>query len=280
MNHWLVTLTAHLTAQAWIIGGFRHAEWFDTLEGRQLFAQWSLLRASLALLPSPFIRHQLDALILRHRTLDLRLARLRPDAVIEIGAGLSPRGVAYAEHHRGVDYVEIDLPDIVELKRRLMRHRDVPDNYRQIGADVERVAFEEILEGERLRRARLVVISEGLMPYLPPAVQRQTWRELAHLTRQARFGAYLLDMYPLERLQRDPLGSACLLGSLSLFTQSAIAANLFDSARQVAEELRTCGFARITHVTPDTLPTGFCGPLPWLLIDARPQADRNARSGA
>ncbi len=267
-NHPLLALTAHMTAQAWIIGGFNHADWFDTREGRQLFAQWSAVRTMTAFMPSPFLRHQIDALILRHRTLDRRLEALRPEIVIELGAGLSPRGVAYAERHRAVRYLEFDLDAIVNLKRKLIAGHHPPANFRLVAGDLTSPSFDDAIRDEPLRDARVVVISEGVMPYLPPQAQRTAWRRLADLLEPVRFGAYLLDMYSLERLAIDPVGSTWLLTALSLFTHTAIGSNLFASDQQVCEALQTCGFPEVKTLEPPPLPTGFDGPLPWLLLEA------------
>lgn len=273
-NHPLLALTAHMTAQAWIIGGFNHADWFDTREGRQLFAQWSALRTMTAFMPSPFLRHQIDALILRHRTLDRRLEVLQPDVVIELGAGLSPRGIDYAERHRAVRYLEFDLDEIVSLKRRLVAGHHPPANFRLVPGDLTSPSFDEAIREEPLRDARAVVISEGVMPYLPPQAQRATWRRLAALLGPVRFGAYLLDMYSLERLGIDPVGSTWLLTALSLFTRTAIGSNLFASDRQVCEALKACGFPEVETLEPPPLPTGFDGPLPWLLVEAHTAAPK------
>lgn len=264
------TLLAHLTAQAWIRAGFRHADWFDTWQGRQMFAAWCGVRAWLAPLPSPFIRRQLASLILRHRTLDKRLSELAPDFVIEVGAGLSPRGVGYTEDHPDATYLELDLPEMICEKRALLRAKRLPPNYRLATMDVVSPKFRHCVPERTLKHQRLVIISEGVMPYLSLDAQRTAWRNIATLAHKASDAAYLLDMYPRDRLNIDPLGTELELGALSIFTQTPIAENLFDCVETLFDELHACGFNTVRTLPPTQLTERGDSRQPWVLLEARP----------
>jgi len=266
------------------MGHFPHADWFDTWEGRQVFASWCALRALLAPLPSPFIHHQLGGLIRRHRTVDNRLDALAPQVVVEIGAGLSARGIAYAERHAAVTYVEIDLHNVVVAKRRCLRGKYLPANYRLVAGDILQPALADCLPACLIKDKSLVVITEGLMPYLSLEAQRRAWRNVATLMRKAAHSIYLLDMYPRDRLDADPLGSELMLSALSLFTGTPIADHLLPTVQSIVDELHACGFATVHAVEPGN--AACPGPAqPWLLLEARtgrlrlPQGTRRGGPG-
>lgn len=264
------TLLAHLTAQAWIRAGFCHADWFDTWQGRQMFVAWSAMRAWLAPLPSPFIHHQLDCLILRHRTLDRRLRALAPDFVIEVGAGLSPRGIAYAEDHPRATYLELDLREVVREKRSLLRTRHLPGNYRLGTGDLLSTDFRHCVSKRALENQNLAVITEGVMPYLERDAQRTAWRNVAALARKAADASYLLDMYPRDQLDIDPLGTELTVGALSIFTHTPIAENLFDSTDALVDELCGCGFSAVKTLPPAILTERENVQQPWVMLEAMP----------
>src|SRR5690242_2718763 len=116
-----ISPTAHYTGYIWFANGQSH-EAFATPTGRRLYR---LLRgpnrAARAIgLPS------LDGILLaRHRLIDLLLARTidagEIGQVIEIAAGLSPRGWRFRTRYGDrLTYVEADLPGMIDQKRRIL----------------------------------------------------------------------------------------------------------------------------------------------------------------
>ena len=200
--------------------------------------------------------------------MERRLEGLAPQVVVEIGAGLSARGIAYAERHADVTYVEIDLHEVVVAKRRCLRGKYLPANYRLVVGDVLQRAVADCLPACLIKNKRLVVITEGLMPYLPLQAQRRAWRNVAALMHKAGDSVYLFDMYPRDRLDADPLGSELMLSALSLFTGTPIAEHLLPTVQSIVDELHACGFATVHEAEPGDAERGET-PQPWLLLEAQ-----------
>lgn len=161
--------TAHYTAYAWHVLGLPYAEHFATPLGRRLFQAYGLLElpGKLRGRPSKLLR----TLHNRHALIDAELERLRPDVVVELGAGLSRRGLTFALEH-GVRYVELDLPHVAAFKRQLLAER-VPaavrtragDRLRVLDADILSPGFGALLAGHLMGAARPVVVAEGVVGY-------------------------------------------------------------------------------------------------------------------
>ena len=74
-------------------------------------------------------------LLARHRAIDCLLEqaieRHGVTQVIEVAAGLSPRGWRFSRRYgSGLTYVEADLPDMAERKRRALERIGAPDHLR------------------------------------------------------------------------------------------------------------------------------------------------------
>ncbi|MBZ0302654.1 MAG: class I SAM-dependent methyltransferase [Anaerolineae bacterium] len=88
--------------------------------------------------------------------------------IVEIGAGFSARGLLLAHALPRVQFIEIDLPDVIaEKQKRLQRSSliTIPANLSWIGADLGAQALGDVLGAQKVH----VVIAEGLNPYFAPA---------------------------------------------------------------------------------------------------------------
>ncbi|GIL14535.1 MAG: hypothetical protein BroJett038_32550 [Chloroflexota bacterium] len=84
--------------------------------------------------------------------------------IVEIAAGLSPRGLRLAQELPQAQVIEIDLPDVVRDKQqRLERAKDVtiPPNIQWLTADLGTTPLSKVLDGRQVD----VVAAEGLLPY-------------------------------------------------------------------------------------------------------------------
>ena len=89
-----------------------------------------------------------------------------PDAIVlHLGCGLDSR-VFRVDPPAAVSWFDVDLPEVIELRRRLYPARD--DGYRLIGASVTDLGW--LREMPRDRPA--MVVAEGLMPYLAARTRR------------------------------------------------------------------------------------------------------------
>ena len=106
--HRHISFTAHYTGYMWYLLGLSH-EQLTTHKGKQLV---SLLQP-LELFSEKFIGHSIrSSLKLRHGLIDQRihhLIKLHPNLqIVEIAAGLSPRGWRFRKQYPAITYIEID----------------------------------------------------------------------------------------------------------------------------------------------------------------------------
>jgi O-methyltransferase involved in polyketide biosynthesis len=114
--------------------------------------------------------------------------------VVDLGCGLDTR-VARCAPPVGIDWYDVDFPEVIELRRRYL-----PDRSHLVAADVTEPGWVQLLPDDR----PAVVVAEGLLPFLPgttfPAmIRRLTTRlpagELA-LNGYTRFAAWAMKYHP------------------------------------------------------------------------------------
>ena len=113
-----ISPTAHYTGYVWARNGLSTPE-LETAVGRLSFASMQPAAALSRLLGGPTLE---QFLLARHRLIDHVLeeaiAAGRVSQVLEIAAGMSPRGWRFAGRHGdAVTYVEADLPAMAARKR-------------------------------------------------------------------------------------------------------------------------------------------------------------------
>ncbi|HAJ42199.1 MAG TPA: methyltransferase, partial [Alcanivorax sp.] len=164
-----ISFTALYTGQVWVRNGLSEP-FFQTRSGALLYGAMSPMEALGKRVLGGNIR---TFLLQRHHLIDARLEALieqHPDLqVVEIACGLSPRGCRFRQRFPSITYVEADLPDMADRKRRLLAakgflsatHRVAPVN---ILAEDGPDSVAALLDG--LDPARPVaVITEGLINY-------------------------------------------------------------------------------------------------------------------
>ncbi|NDJ53903.1 MAG: hypothetical protein GYB68_12585 [Chloroflexi bacterium] len=87
-----------------------------------------------------------------------------PTTIVEVAAGFSPRGLELAFELPEVQVIEVDLPDVVQDKRRRLRALDLPPNITWKEADLGQVTLASLLEGQQVS----AIVAEGLLPYFEP----------------------------------------------------------------------------------------------------------------
>jgi O-methyltransferase involved in polyketide biosynthesis len=192
--------TAHYTGYVWARNGLSHRE-LATTEGRILFDSLQPAMLASRALGGPTLE---EYLLARHRAIDALLERaIERDGVgqvIEVAAGLSPRGWRFIQRYgERLVYVEADLPEMAERKRAALermgslsdRHRvrDV-DALRDDGPGSLAAVFAELDE-----RAGLAIITEGLLGYLPPDAVAGMWRRFATGLGRFSTGRYISDVH-------------------------------------------------------------------------------------
>src|SRR5436305_1759953 len=165
-----ISPTAHYTGYVWTRNGLSHPE-LQTLEGRVLFESLRPLMGLNSALGHASLEQYLLA---RHLGIDLLLARAIEDhgvtQVVELAAGLSARGWRFAHRYERVTYVEADLPDMADRKRRsLARMQVTSPRHRVVEVDAlsqDGPASLDSVTAELDPGRGLAIITEGLLGYL------------------------------------------------------------------------------------------------------------------
>ncbi len=251
--------TAHYTAYAWHRLGLPYAEHFATPRGRRLYwlfrgaGEWVAAASG----RSPLL---VDVLAYRHRTIDAEIARARPDVVVEIGAGLSPRGV-WSVCDAGVErYVEVDLPHMVEAKRA--RLATLPDEARRRcearlaleARDVLSDGFGAWLAGRLAGARRALVNAEGVLGYFDVGERETIVRGVARGLRAAHEGTFLCDLRDRERAVQSGFAVSVLRGAVQVVTRGRGLREDFADAGAVASFFAGCGLHASPVETPGERP--------------------------
>ena len=190
--------TAFYTGEVWRRHGLSHPELART-EGRVLHTLTAPTFTVSRLLGGP----TLDGLLLaRHRVIDelleAEIAAGRVGQVLEVAAGMSPRGWRFTERHPELVYVEADLPDMAARKRDALARIGRPDTHRVV--DLDALADEGPLSLDAVAAdldpaAGLAIITEGLLSYLPRDAVLALWSAFARTIRGFLHGVYLADLH-------------------------------------------------------------------------------------
>ena len=240
--------TAHYTAYVWYRNGLSHPA-LATKRGRLMYSTMRLTRHVYeAVVGMPHIE---ASLLTRHRLIDHLLERAISDEgvtqVLEVAAGLSPRGIRFAERYPDLRYVEADLPNMAAHKRRILGDAGLErENHRVTTVDALTDSGERSLGRVAASHlepmARTAVITEGLLVYLDRHEATGLLGRVADVLLAQGGGVYLSDTY----LERDSYAERRLRARrwmLQLGVRRGIYTPVFESAAQGGELLRSLGFA-------------------------------------
>ena len=256
-----ISPTAHYTGYVWARHHLGDAD-LATLPGRAIFTAGQALLAPLELLGGPTLEHFLLA---RHRImdhlLDEAIASGEVGQVVELAAGLSPRGLELTRRHPDLTYVEVDLPDMAAHKDRLLRAKGAdPARHRATSADVlDDRRFAQVFGGpdSLLDPAHgTAVVSEGLLNYFPREAVLGLWRRTARELRRFPQGRYYSDLHVASRTGR---ADRLFIAGLGVFVRGQVHLHFADVPEAVAA-LRASGFDEaVLHA-----PREYAGALPGM----------------
>jgi O-methyltransferase involved in polyketide biosynthesis len=239
-----ISPTAHYTGHVWRRNDLSHEE-LGTVEGRLLFDALAPAMTMSRVLGGPTLEGMLLA---RHRIIDDLLATAidegRIAQVVEIACGMSPRGWRFAQRYGDrITYVEADLPEMAERKRRALEQiGSLDDRHRVTEIDALRDSGLRSLSSlaSTLDRGRgLAIITEGLLTYFGADDVRAM---LARFARElARFDGslYLADVR-LGGVDRSALERVFQV-ALSSFVQRPVHRH-FEGEAEAEDALRAAGF--------------------------------------
>ena len=230
-----ISPTAHFTGYVW----YRHGLGDPALRtgaGRLLVAAFSPIDRAARWAGGPTLE---DVLLARHHAIDDLLERAIATGgvsqVLELAAGLSPRGLRLARRYGPrLLYLEADLPGMARRKREaLARAADRPDpaHHRVIEldalADGGPSSLEEIAARELDPARGLAIVTEGLVNYFDrPSVERM-WRRFAAVLARHAHGIYLSDLHIEQDLARVR-GARAFTALLSVFARGRVHVHYAD----------------------------------------------------
>jgi O-methyltransferase involved in polyketide biosynthesis len=248
--------TAHYTAYVWHRLGLPHAELFVTPTGRCLF--W-IFRGTLewAAVASPSIPSMTQYLEMRHRGIEAALDGLEPDRIVEIGAGLSRRGVTWALD-RETPYVEVDLPPMIEAKRERLESGGIRvdgSRLRLEPRDILSAPFGDWLCETLTGARRPVVVAEGLLGYFPMDERSRLARTIASALKRAGGGHFVCSLRAKEGGSGVAVMVRTLKAGIRLVTRGRGAREDFADLGAVRRYFDAAGFdgshtVDVAQVTP------------------------------
>lgn len=250
-----VSPTAYATGYFWFRHGMSHPA-FATPQGKKLDRAFRLLTAVTKRLSG----FSLDALMLaRHKGIDAQLAKAiesgKVGQVIEIAAGLSPRGWSFMQRYGDrLRYIETDLPAMAACKREVLEQTgSLSDRHQLIELDALATDGPASLAEVAKRLDPTVgtaIITEGLMNYLDPASARAVWQRIAETLAGFPQGVYFSDAYFNERVQHPAVIAFGAL--LSVFVKRRMHVH-FKSPDDLVNTMKTAGFKRVRAVKTDAI---------------------------
>jgi O-methyltransferase involved in polyketide biosynthesis len=259
-----VSPTAHYTGYVWARNGLSHPA-LASREGRLLFESLRTPMTVSRLLGGPTLEAYLLA---RHRALDALLERAIEEhgvtQVIEVAAGLSPRGWRFSERYGSrLTYIEADLPAMAERKRNALEQMGSLNEHHRVklmdalrddgpGSIVPITSELDPTEG-------LAIITEGLLSYLDRDAVLGLWRRFARELSAFRSGRYLSDVH-LGSADAQPQVRAFRL-VLSAFVRGRVYVH-FSNADEAVAALEQAGFKHASVMPAADIATQGGGEVP------------------
>lgn len=247
-----ISPTAHYTGNVWLQNGLSHPA-FSTLQGQ---AYYYAMRGPLALsnrLGGP----TLDSFLLaRHRLIDLQLEaaieRGEITQIIEVAAGLSPRGWRFVERYRErITYLETDLPGMALRKRRLLDNGglDSPNHHvAGMNALVDDGPDSLATLASALDPTQgTAIITEGLINYFDTETVVAMWQRFARVLSRFPRGLYLSDLHLGSSNQG--MATDLFMKMLSTFVRGQVHLH-FNSDGEACDALREAGFDQAVLFDP------------------------------
>lgn len=246
-KHRHISFTAHYTGYIWYQMGISHPL-LATAKGKSLAYIAHPIESWAEKYVGGSMRTTLKA---RHTMLDDHLKQLIEQypnlQVLEIAAGLSPRGWWFRQQYSDIDYRELDLPDMAQTKQDALKKID-PNSPNVLSVDLFTEDLKKAFDEFDPNRP-LVIISEGLINYFDKALLQQLIQSIALYGKEFKALHYLTDLYPepvKNKLAKVIWNSSKILKVMS---RSAFSFH-FTSPAEVREFFQNSGFNHVEVIQP------------------------------
>ena len=244
-----VSLTAHYTAYAWHLLGVPEAHRFITRRGRWLHRVAKIFE----IFTRPAGIGDLVSILMepRHLLFEHLIKASKSRCIVELGAGLSPRGTAYTRDS-DLTYIEVDLPRMSALKARLVGEAKGENQHFLAGNVLDPGLFDRL---EQLIRNKgpVAVVAEGLLYYLKRKPLEQMLEDTARLLKQAGGGVFISDLNPVTAIERFGLAGWLFIKVLARVARWPATMSIRDS-QEARELFLNAGFDEIQGHDPRTHP--------------------------
>jgi O-methyltransferase involved in polyketide biosynthesis len=252
-----ISPTAHYTGFVWYRNGLSHPA-FMTREGWLLHSLLRPMNRAYELAG----RAGLDSMLLsRHRAIDGLLRRAiaegRVGQVVEVAAGLSPRGYRFTREFPDLLYIEGDLPGMVARKRDILERAGAGSGSHQV-TEIDALADDGPRSLAEVGRRLLdpargtALITEGLLGYFPPAAVAGMWARFARFLGGFPHGLYLSDLNTRSTL-RGVRGADLFRKALSVFARGEVHLH-FSGGEEAEQALAAAGFSQPRVFDPEDPP--------------------------
>jgi O-methyltransferase involved in polyketide biosynthesis len=189
-------------------------------------------------------------LMARHQTLDHLLSRAIEDGevqtVVEVAAGLSPRGWAFTQRFgKQLRYIEVDLPAMAEKKRGILDKLADGDSVEIVSFDVFQPGSLELLFSSFDQSQGVAVITEGMVNYYPKEKVEAFWRSVASVLSKFKHGLYLSDL-KLRSSNETPHARG-VMAVISALVRGRVHTH-FGSIKEARSSLLAAGFGANSDV--------------------------------
>ncbi len=191
-----------------------------------------------------------DVLLSRHRLIDDLLERAiavgEVSQVLEVAAGLSPRGLRFTRRHGDrLRYVEADLPGMVKRKRQALERTAVPDHLSVVELDALAesgpTSLPAVTERHLDPSRGLAIITEGLVNYFDRRTVEGMWHRFARVLSSYPHGLYLSDLHLADQMKKVP-GARAFSALVSVFARGRVHLHYRDET-EAGAALLAAGFA-------------------------------------
>lgn len=245
-----ISPTAHYTGYVWFAHGHSH-DAFATRTGRLMY---QALRGASLVGRATGLPTLEGMLLARHRLIDLRLTQAidagEISQVIEVAAGLSPRGWRFARMYGDkITYVEADLPGMIANKRAILNKLgtgDAPSHHTvEINAlaDAGPTSIDALCATLDPTRGT-AIITEGLINYFDRATVIAMWERFARALAPFARGLYLSDLL-LRQSNAGPLTTG-FSWLLSAFVRGKVHLH-FANETDAEDALAASGLTGVLH---------------------------------
>ncbi|MBI2732406.1 MAG: class I SAM-dependent methyltransferase [Aquabacterium sp.] len=239
-----ISPTAHYTGYTWFAHGMSHPA-LVTPQGKLMHTALRPLHGLATITGAPTLQ---AFLLARHRLIDhlleLAIKEGRVSQIIEVAAGLSPRGWRFKQQYGDkLRYVEADLPDMAQRKRDLLQRAGLLTSGHEVVAldalaDTGPLCLHALADTLDAQRGT-AIITEGLLNYFDTPTVIAMWQRFGRVLNRFPDGLYLSDIH-LHNANKG-VGVQAFKAMLSTFVKGRVFLH-FDNEAQAEAELRNARF--------------------------------------